>query len=124
MDIFMQNNLENIFQTILVISAIGVLLTGILLAIKYIFRRRFSAGWFYYIWLLVLVAMLVPVRVNWRQLQQSSPLFAGVVSAVEEIVPPFKSLYQIFACSCSFFAVSSKRAAICTKPSFLALEAK
>ena len=45
-------------------------------------------------------------------------------SAVEPISPPCKYLYHILACSRSLAAVSSKRAAICTKPSFLALEAK
>ena len=78
--------LENTFQTILVISVIGVLLTGILLAIKYIFKRRFSAGWFYYIWLLVLVAMIVPVKVNWKDIQ-SSPLLSVVVRMADEYLP-------------------------------------
>ena len=82
----MWNNMENTFQTILVISAIGVLLTGILLAIKCLFKRRFSAGWFYYIWLLVLVAMMVPVKVNWNKIQHNN-VVSQVVSTVQRSLP-------------------------------------
>ena len=39
-------------------------------------------------------------------------------------MPPVTNLYQILACSFSFPDVSSKMLAICTKPSFFALDAK
>ena len=58
------------------------------------------------------------------------PFLAGLLAAasfklssVPGIAPPCRSLNQILACSFSLRAVSSKSWAICTNPSFLALEA-
>ncbi|MBE7047615.1 MAG: hypothetical protein E7396_09465 [Ruminococcaceae bacterium] len=52
------------FTAILLTSLIGTILSLVLLISRPFTRRVFSAGWHYYIWLVVLVVMMIPVRVN------------------------------------------------------------
>lgn len=54
--------LEYIFKAILVTSLIGTALTLLLTVIKPITRRFFSSRWNYYVWLVVLIAMIIPFR--------------------------------------------------------------
>lgn len=54
--------LEYIFKAILVTTIIGSLATALLTAIRPMTKKYFSAGWHYYIWLVVLVIMIMPVR--------------------------------------------------------------
>lgn len=54
--------LEYIFKAILVTSLIGTALTLLLTVIKPITRKFFSSRWNYYVWLIVLIAMIVPFR--------------------------------------------------------------
>lgn len=78
--------MENILQTILVTSCMGIMLSVVLLALKPLLRNRFSAGWYYYIWLVVLLAMVLPVKVNWADVKDNQ-VINGAVSWVENHLP-------------------------------------
>lgn len=54
--------LEYIFKAVLITSLIGTALTLFLTLIKPITQRYFSRRWNYYVWLVVLIAMIVPFR--------------------------------------------------------------
>ena len=54
--------LEYIFKAFLLTSLIGTALTLLLIAIKPITRKFLSSKMHYYLWLIVLVAMIVPFR--------------------------------------------------------------
>ena len=56
--------LERIFVGIIITSLIGTLISVILLILKPITRRLFSAGWNYYIWVCVLAVMVLPIRIT------------------------------------------------------------
>lgn len=56
--------MEQIFKSVLLISAAGSFLTLILLLLKPVTRRVFGNIWQYYIWLLVLAIMVLPVNFN------------------------------------------------------------
>lgn len=55
---------EQIFKTILLMSAIGSALIITLLCLKPVTKRLFSPNWQYYIWLTVLFVMILPVHFN------------------------------------------------------------
>lgn len=50
-----------LFQSILITSAVGTLLAGLLMLARVVTRRIFSSGWHYYMWLCVLLVMMLPV---------------------------------------------------------------
>ena len=54
--------LEFVFQSILITSLVGLVFTVLLTLIKPITRKFFSSRWHYYVWLVVLTAMIVPFR--------------------------------------------------------------
>lgn len=56
--------IANIFKVILLMSAIGSILTVVLLIIKPITKKLFSPKWQYYIWLTVLIVMILPVSIK------------------------------------------------------------
>ena len=56
--------LQDIFKAILVTSFIGTALTLVLTLIKPITKRWFASSWHYYMWLVVLVVMLLPIRIS------------------------------------------------------------
>lgn len=60
-----------IFKSTLILSCAGGGLTLILLLIKPLTSKRFSAAWQYYIWLVVLVVMLLPVRFSKKPVEVS-----------------------------------------------------
>ncbi len=53
-----------IFKSILLMSAVGSVLSVFLLCVKPITRKLFSPRWQYYIWLTVLIVMILPVHFN------------------------------------------------------------
>lgn len=55
-----------IFKSILLLSAVGTALTAFLLLIKPYTQKHFSSSWQYYIWLVVLTAMILPVKLPKR----------------------------------------------------------
>ena len=82
-----------IFKAFLLTSLVGTALTLLLTAIKPITRKFLSSKWHYYLWLIVLVAMIVPFRftepVN-QQLNENITIYSPIQefshSGVEEIV--------------------------------------
>ncbi len=56
--------LEKIFVSVVITSLIGTLLSVVLLLLKPITRKVFSASWNYYIWVCVLAVMIIPLRVT------------------------------------------------------------
>ena len=55
--------LEQIFKSALITSCIGTALAGVLTLFRPITKKLFSSRWHYYIWLIVLVTMVLPVRI-------------------------------------------------------------
>ena len=53
-----------IFRVIVTLSIAGAFLIGIILMSKPIFKRQFSKRWQYYIWLVVLARLLIPVVIS------------------------------------------------------------
>lgn len=56
--------LLNIFKAIMVTSFIGTVLTLFLVVIKPITKRYFTSSWHYYMWLVVLIVMIMPIRIS------------------------------------------------------------
>lgn len=56
--------LEYIFKAILVTSLIGTVATLFLTIIRPITRKTFSSSWHYYMWLVVLISMVLPIRIS------------------------------------------------------------
>lgn len=56
--------LEYIFKAILITSLIGTAATLFLIIMRPITRKTFSSGWHYYMWLVVLVSMILPIRIS------------------------------------------------------------
>lgn len=52
--------MSEMFKTILILSLFGSGITALLLCLKPITAKRFSAGWQYYVWIAVLLSMIVP----------------------------------------------------------------
>lgn len=50
-----------LFKSVLLMSISGTILTIILLILKHVLKKHFSARWMYYIWSAVLIAMTVPI---------------------------------------------------------------
>ena len=53
-----------IFKAILITSLIGTAATLLLIIMRPITRKTFSSGWHYYMWLVVLVSMILPIRIS------------------------------------------------------------
>ncbi len=53
-----------IFKAIFFTSLIGTVLAAVLMLVKLITKKYFSSGWHYYMWLVVLLVMVLPVRFN------------------------------------------------------------
>lgn len=58
-----------IFKSVLLLSGVGSALTLILLLIKPLVGKHFSSAWRYYIWLVVLVVMILPIRLPKRAVE-------------------------------------------------------
>lgn len=56
--------LLQLFKTLLLQSAIGAILTLVLLLLKPVTQRIFGSCWQYYIWLCVLLVMILPITVQ------------------------------------------------------------
>ena len=71
--------MAQIFTALLLTSGIGTALTLILTLLKPITRKVFSGGWHYYMWLVVLLVMVFPIRLNLPEIAVStSPILETV----------------------------------------------
>ena len=75
--------LEYIFKAFLLTSLVGTALTLLLTAIKPITRKFLSSKWHYYLWLVVLVAMIVPFRFT-EQVSQQPNENISIYSPIQE----------------------------------------
>lgn len=53
--------MNELFETILIMSLIGSVLSGILICIKPMTLKNFPAKWQYYVWIVVVTSMIIPV---------------------------------------------------------------
>ena len=53
--------MAEIFKTVVVLSIFGFVLTALLLIIKPMTAKKLPASWQYYMWVLVMLSMLIPV---------------------------------------------------------------
>lgn len=88
-----------IFKSVLLMSAVGSLLSVILLCLKPVTRRLFSPRWQYYIWLTVLVVMILPVRFNLPGRMLNLPIIPTeqVQNVQTEIQKPIADDQTVFA---------------------------
>ena len=63
--------MEQVIKSILLLSAAGAVLTVLLFLLTPLTRRAFGSRWQYYIWLVVLVVMVLPVRLHPQQLAKT-----------------------------------------------------
>lgn len=59
--------LQDIFKSILVTSFIGILFVIVLTLLKPITKKWFTSSWHYYMWLVVLIVMIFPVRISFPE---------------------------------------------------------
>ena len=65
--------MAQIFTALLLTSGIGTALALILTLLKPITRKVFSGGWNYYMWLVVLLVMVLPIRLNLPEKPVTTP---------------------------------------------------
>lgn len=71
--------MTQIFIALLLTSATGTLLALILTLLKPITRKVFSGGWHYYMWLVVLLVMVLPIRLNLPEKPVTTPSISETV---------------------------------------------
>ena len=76
--------LTEIFKSVLLMSAVGGVLSVFLLCVKPITRKLFSPKWQYYIWLTVLIVMVLPVSFN---LPKNTPDIPDIMTEQVQNVP-------------------------------------
>lgn len=80
--------LENIFKTVLVMSLVGGIVTLLLLLLRPLTKRVFSASWHYFVWIAVLAVMIFPARIDLPDKRvEVSPQFY-----VSDVTPDFTIL--------------------------------
>lgn len=78
--------MAQIFTSFLLTSVIGTSLALILTLLKPITRKIFSSAWHYYMWLVVLLVMVLPIRLNLPEMAVStSPIFETVTIADNQV---------------------------------------
>ena len=72
--------MAQIFTALLLTSGIGTALALILTLLKPITRKVFSGGWHYYMWLVVLLVMVLPIRLNLPEKPVTTPPISETVT--------------------------------------------
>ncbi len=75
--------MAQIFTALLLTSAIGTVLALILTLLKPITRKVFSGSWHYYMWLVVLLVMVVPIRLNLPEKPVTIPPISETVTITD-----------------------------------------
>ena len=79
--------MNEVMQNILLLSAVGSILSLVLLCIKPLTKRLFSPKWQYYIWLTVLIVMVLPVKLSLpAEPVQSTPI-ENTSAQTQQITP-------------------------------------
>ena len=72
--------MAQIFTALLITSVIGTTLALVLTLLKPITRKVFSGGWHYYMWLVVLLVMVLPIRLNLPEQPITTPPVSETVT--------------------------------------------
>ncbi|MBQ8540445.1 MAG: M56 family metallopeptidase [Clostridia bacterium] len=75
--------MAQIFTALLLTSGIGTALALILTLLKPITRKVFSGGWHYYMWLVVLLVMVLPIRLNLPEKPVTTPPTSETVTITD-----------------------------------------
>lgn len=75
--------MAQIFTALLLTSGIGTVLALILTLLKPITRKVFSGGWHYYMWLVVLLVMILPIRLNLPEKPVTTPPISETVTITD-----------------------------------------
>ncbi len=65
--------MAQIFLAFLLTSLVGTGFALVLALLKPITRKQFSSGWHYYMWLVALIVMMLPIRLDLPQMPKESP---------------------------------------------------
>ena len=71
-------------KTLLALSAGGALMALLLLSLRYIFLRRMPAGLYYYLWIIVLLRLILPVPALFVPQTELAPALEILPAAVEK----------------------------------------
>ena len=77
--------MAQIFSAFFLTSIIGTILSLILIALKPVTRRFFSAGWHYYMWLIVLLVMVLPIRLNLPEKPVTTPPISETATITDNL---------------------------------------
>ena len=78
--------MAQIFTSFLLTSAIGTTLALVLTLLKPLTRKIFSSAWHYYMWLVILLVMVLPLRLNLPEIAVStSPISETVTIADNQV---------------------------------------
>ena len=75
--------MAQIFTALLLTSGIGTALALILTLLKPITRKVFSGGWHYYMWLVILLVMVLPIRLNLHEKPVTTPPISETVTITD-----------------------------------------
>lgn len=75
--------MAQIFTAFLLTSGIGTVLALMLTLLKPITRKVFSGGWHYYMWLVVLLVMILPIRLNLPEKPVTTPPISETVTITD-----------------------------------------
>ncbi|MBP3361208.1 MAG: M56 family metallopeptidase/LCP family protein [Clostridia bacterium] len=75
--------MSQIFTSILLTSAIGAALALILSLLQPVTRKVFSGGWHYYMWLVVLMVMVLPIRLTLPEKTVTTPHISETVTITD-----------------------------------------
>ena len=80
--------MTDIFTAFLLTSAMGTAIALILLILRPLTRKVFSASWHYYMWLIVLLVMILPVRLNMPESTAAKPVPQTVIVTESNLKSP------------------------------------
>lgn len=72
--------MTQVFTSLLLTSAIGTLLSLVIVFLRPVTKKVFSSAWHYYIWLVVLLVMIFPLRLS---LPQTKPVYQSTNKTLE-----------------------------------------
>ena len=77
--------MTQIFRVILSLSISGGLVGLLILLLRPVTKRYFAKKWSYYLWILVLIRLMVPVHVNTNLMEYLSGRFMAVTAQQQKV---------------------------------------
>ena len=84
--------MEIIFMSFLLTSLVGTVLSLVLTIMKPVTKKFFSAGWHYYMWLIVLIIMVFPIRLNLPEKTSDVPPVSEISVNKDDYLPNQENL--------------------------------